>query len=146
MQLRLRNTTHEQYNAGDPVAERGDSLTGPMRFREALFLILLLNLCLAPPCLRAQAGTDAAQQLKRPEATRLFNQGKHLDALPLLEELARADPKNDEILVALAASLVDHAATLRDQEAAAKERFRARDLLEKALSLGNTSTLALNLA
>jgi tetratricopeptide (TPR) repeat protein len=50
------------------------------------------------------------------------------------------------MLVALAACLIDHAATLTDQEAAARERFRAKDLLDRAWNLGNTSPLALNLS
>ncbi|HEX4602405.1 MAG TPA: tetratricopeptide repeat protein [Candidatus Angelobacter sp.] len=65
--------------------------------------------------------------------------------MPLLEELVQNSPQDPELLVALAASLVDHAATLSDQEAAAKERFRARDLVQKGWSLGNASPLAENL-
>lgn len=72
----------------------------------------------------------------------LFAQGHRLEALPLLEELNRANPKDEEVTVALAASLVDHAATLSDPQTAAKERLRARDLLEKSES---TSPLAENL-
>ena len=75
----------------------------------------------------------------------LFNQGQRLQSLPLLEELAQKNPKDDEVLVALAASLVDHAATLSDAEAAAKDRFRAKDLLQQAWALGNTSPLEENL-
>jgi tetratricopeptide (TPR) repeat protein len=48
--------------------------------------------------------------------------------------------------VALAASLVDHAVTLTNGKAAAAERFRARDLLDQAWKLGNTSPLAMNLS
>jgi tetratricopeptide (TPR) repeat protein len=72
----------------------------------------------------------------------LFAQGHRLEALPLLEELNRQDPRDEEVVVALAASLVDHAATLSDPEAAAKERLRARDMLERS---GSTSPLAENL-
>jgi tetratricopeptide (TPR) repeat protein len=50
------------------------------------------------------------------------------------------------MLVALAASLVEHAATLSDQESVGKERLRARDLLDRAGELGDTSTLAMNLS
>ncbi len=75
----------------------------------------------------------------------LFSEGKRLEALPLLEELAQSDTKDSDVLVALAASLVEHAATLNDANAAGKERFRAKDLLQKAWGLGNTSPLAENL-
>jgi tetratricopeptide (TPR) repeat protein len=111
--------------------------------RKFLLVLLLLNLC-AAPCFVVQAAPDAYQS-KRQNAADLFNRGKRLEALPLLEELVKADPKDDEMLVALAASLVEHAATLQDEEAAGKERLRARDVLNKALDLGNTSPLAMNL-
>jgi tetratricopeptide (TPR) repeat protein len=92
----------------------------------------------------AQAAADASDQAKRARAMALFGQGKRLEALPLLEELAQKNPKDDPILVALAASLIDHAATLTGQDAA-KERFRAKDLVQRAWELGNTSPLAENL-
>lgn len=83
---------------------------------------------------------------KRERAVELFEQGKRLEALPLLEELTKANPRDDELLVELAASLVDHAATLSDQKAAGRERLRARDLLDQAWKLGNTNPLAMKLS
>ena len=116
--------------------------------KRSFLLLVVLGLC-AAPCLVAQSAPaptpDASSQAKRETALALFVQGKRLEALPLLEELVQKNPQDPELLVALAASLVDHAATLTDQEAAAKERFRARDLVQKAWSLGNTSPLAENL-
>jgi tetratricopeptide (TPR) repeat protein len=106
----------------------------------AFIVLFLLSLpSTVPP------GVDTSDQPKRQTAISLFNEGKRLEALPLLEELAQKDPRDSEVLVALAASLVEHAATLTDADAAAKERFRARDLLQKAWGLGNTSPLAENL-
>ena len=118
-----------------------------MRLRNlrSFLLILVLSLCVAS-CIAAQGGLDAGYQAKRQKAADLFSQGKRLEALPLLEELVQTNPKDDAMLVALAASLVDHAATLTDEEAAGKERLRARDLLDKAWDLGNTSPLAMNLS
>lgn len=115
-----------------------------LRNRRSLLLRLSLILCVAP-CVSAQTIPDASYQAKRQNAAALFDQGKRLDALPLLEELVQTNPKDDAMLVALAASLVDHAATLTDTEAAGNERFRARNLLDRALHLGNTSPLAMNL-
>jgi tetratricopeptide (TPR) repeat protein len=117
----------------------------PLRDWRVLPLVLVLNFRLAP-CMTAQAGPDTAYQIKQQKAAELFDQGKRLEALPLLEELVKANPKDDEMLVALAACLVDHAAILTDQEAAGKERLRARDLLDQAWNLGNTSALAMNLS
>jgi len=103
---------------------------------------LVLLLC-GTVWLAAQPVSDPA---KRQRASELFAQGKRLEALPLLEELVRADPRDAAMLVALAASLVEHAATLPDQENAGKERIRARSLLDRAWELGDRSTLALNLS
>jgi tetratricopeptide (TPR) repeat protein len=118
-----------------------------MRFRNwrNCFLIVVVNLCLVPGVV-AQTRADAAYDAKRQKAENLFREGKRLEALPLLEELVKTNPKDDVMLVALAACLVDHAATLSDQELAGKERLRARDLLDKAWDLGNTSTMAMNLS
>ena len=122
-----------------------------------LSFVLLLSLCVMPPVLfrasaanaaqpsAARAQPDASDREKRQKAAALFDQGKRLEALPLFEELVQKSPQDAELLVDLAASLVEHAATLTDQDAAAKERFRARDLVQKAWQLGNFSTLEENL-
>ena len=116
--------------------------------------VLLLSLCAMPPLVFqanaaqpevAQPKPDASDQEKRQQAVALFSQGKRLQALPLLEELVQKNPGDAELLVALGASLIDHSSTLTDRDAAAKERFRARDVVQKAWQLGNTSPLAENL-
>jgi tetratricopeptide (TPR) repeat protein len=125
--------------------------------QQSLLLVLLVNLSVALPLAAAwadrstsnQTASDQAKQetdqAKRQKAIALFNQGKRLEALPVLEELTQKNPQDAELLVALAASLIDHAATLTNQDLASKERFRARDLVQKAWELGNTSPLAENL-
>jgi tetratricopeptide (TPR) repeat protein len=118
-----------------------------------LLFALLLSLCTLAPVLQANAAEsnatratpDNSDQEKRQKAAALVKQGNRLDALPLLEGLVQENPQDAGLLVDLAASLIDHAATLTDQDAAAKERFRARDLVQKAWELGNTSPLAENL-
>lgn len=111
----------------------------------AYVFVLFSCLFVSLSCAQAQTQRDAAYQGKRRQAIELFAQGKRLEALPLLEDLVEKNPKDDELLVALAASLVRHAATLPDQQAAAKERLRARNVVEEALDLGNSSPLAQNL-
>jgi tetratricopeptide (TPR) repeat protein len=122
--------------------------------RPNLSFVLLLSLCGLPPLVfqanaaqenAAPATLDASDQARRQAAVVLFGQGERLKALPLLEELVQKNPQDTELLVDLGATLIDHAATLTDQDAAAKERFRARDLVQKAWQLGNTSPLAENL-
>jgi len=124
-----------------------------MRFHrlQALILTPLLGVAATAACAQEHTHThtppahtqgDAAYVAKRKQAMQLFDQGKRLEALPLLEELVKEDPDVEEVVVALAASLVRHAATLTDQQEAGKERLRARDLLEKSRSF---SPLAQNL-
>jgi Flp pilus assembly protein TadD len=117
-----------------------------------LSFVLLLSLCAMPSVVFQASATetnaaraDTSDQEKRQKALVLFSQGKRLEALLLLEELVKKNPQDAELLVDLGASLIEHAATLTDQDAAAKERFRARDLVQKAWQLGNTSPLAENL-
>jgi tetratricopeptide (TPR) repeat protein len=115
--------------------------------------LLFLSLCAIPPVvlqanaaqMNAASEPDASDQQKRQDAVALFSQGKRLEALPLLDGLVQKNPRDAELLLDLGASLIEHAATLTDQDAAAKERFRARDLVEKAWTLGNASPLAENL-
>src|SRR5580658_8013847 len=118
------------------------------------FALLLCLLGMPPVVLPADAAAQvsapsaesgASDQQKREKAVALFGQGKRLEALPFLEELVQKNPRDGELLVDLGASLIEHAATLTDQDAAAKERFRARDLVQKAWQLGNYSPLAENL-
>jgi tetratricopeptide (TPR) repeat protein len=115
-----------------------------MKFRhvQARILALLLSMAASLSCAGAQTHRDPAYQAKRRQAIELFDQGKRLEALPLLEELAQKNPNDEDVAVTLAASLVTHAATLTDAQAAARERLRAKGLLEKS---GSNNTLAKNL-
>jgi tetratricopeptide (TPR) repeat protein len=128
----------------------------PMRVaqRSTFSFVLLVCLCAVPGAIfqtsaaqenAARAAPSASDQQRRQQAVVLFGEGRRLEALPLLEELVQKNPQDAELLVDLAASLVERAATLGDQDAAAKARFRARDLLQKAWALGNSSPLAENL-
>jgi Flp pilus assembly protein TadD len=114
-----------------------------MKFKclQALVLVLFLGV-IAPFSFTQAQPQDAASRAKREQALKLFNQGKRLEALPLLEALSQKNPDDEQLAVALAASLVSHAATLTDREAAGKERLRAMKLLEKS---GSGSALAQNL-
>src|SRR5215813_3939584 len=89
-------------------------------------IVFVFTSVFVSPKLRAQPAPDTTYQAQRSRATELFQEGKRLEALPLLENLVRANPQDREILVDLAASLVDHA-PLADREAAGRERLRARD-------------------
>lgn len=110
------------------------------RHRSLGLALALVALQLGPHSRLSAAATDDRQQ-----ALDLFAAGKRLEALPLLEKVQQQQPRDSEVLVALAASLVEHASTLTDQRAVAQERFRAKELLQKAFELGDTSPLEENL-
>jgi hypothetical protein len=100
------------------------------------FVLLLGPRAMPPRVFRVIAAQpDASDQEKRQQAMTPFSQGKRLEALPLVEELVQKNARDAEALVALAACLIDHAAP-PDQDARAKQRFRARHLVQKAWQLG----------
>jgi len=107
------------------------------------FLIFLLVSVLCATAL-PQTSSQDDYSAKRHKAIQLFNEHKELEALPLFEELAAANPKDADVLMCLAAGLVGRAATV-DDAAATKDRIRARELLLKAKELGQTSSLLENL-
>src|SRR5262249_54055769 len=115
-----------------------------MKFQPLQARVAVVVFCIfaSIPSVLAQKKRDAADTNKREQALRLFDQDKRLEALPLLEELARKNPNDEDVAVTLAASLITHAATLTDTQAAARERLRAKGLLEKS---GSNNTLAKNL-
>jgi tetratricopeptide (TPR) repeat protein len=113
-----------------------------MRLANHLFLAAMIAYCLL---LTSSGYAQSTGDNNRKQAFELFNQGKHLEALPLFEELAVKSPDDRDVLVGLGVCLVSKAATIQDQDAAAKERVRARQLLLKAKSLGQNSTLLENM-
>jgi len=112
------------------------------RVRSLVFLLIVVCGFLMHTHGYAQsAGVDDT----RKRAFELFKQDKHLEALPLFEELALKNPDDRDVLLGLAGCLVSEAATLDDENAATKERVRARQLLLKAKQLGQKSGLLENL-
>src|SRR5579864_4320615 len=108
----------------------------------SVLLLIISGFIISSVRLPAQTGDD---KTTRQRAFELFKQDKHLEALPLFEELALKSPDDRDVLVGLAGCLVSEAATLDDQDAASKERMRARQLLLKAKKLGSTAPLLENL-
>ena len=93
----------------------------------------------------AQNSSDDPYVSERKEAYQLYNSDRHLEALPLFEDLAKRNPDDADVLAGLASCLIDRSVTLSNQEDGAKERIRARSLLMKAQQLGNNSSLVQNL-
>ena len=114
-----------------------------MRALKVLTCFIIIFLLI--PIASAQTDGDAAYKAERAHAIELYGAQKYLEALPVFEDLASKNPKDDLVLLGLAACLVNHSATLSDAEAAGKERVRAKELLIKAQELGNKSQLLQNL-
>jgi len=108
-------------------------------------LVIILSICILLSCMSAQMPSGQTYADERHKAIALFNENKHLEALPLFEDLAAKDPKDADVLLGLGTCLVSHASTLKDEGAAVKERVRARAILLKAQELGSQSTLLQNL-
>jgi tetratricopeptide (TPR) repeat protein len=104
-------------------------------------LVIVCGFLAHSSCYAQTAGGDDT----RKKAFQLFNQDKHLEALPLFEELALKSPDDRDVLLGLGVCLVAESATLDDQDAATKERLRARQVLLKAKKLGQKSALLENM-
>src|SRR5215475_6211473 len=100
-----------------------------MRRGHLLLMVLAVVSFTIAPRVYGQASTAEGTRKK---AFDLFRQDKDLEALPLFEELALKNPEDRDVLLGLGVCLITEAGTLDDQEAAAKERVRARQLLLKA--------------
>ena len=105
--------------------------------RPFVSFILVLFLC---PNVFTQSDDDS-YKAERSQAVALFRENKHLEAVPLFEDLAKRNPEDAGVLEGLGACLIDKSATIADQDFAAKERVRARTLLLKAQQLGDNSNL-----
>jgi tetratricopeptide (TPR) repeat protein len=108
----------------------------------SILLLSIAGIAIDSVSLSAQT---RGENTTRQRAFELFNQDKHLEALPLFEELALKSPDDRDVLLGLGACLVDESSTLDDENAATKERIRARQVLLKAKKVGSTSPLLENL-
>ena len=115
-----------------------------MRFILHLSALLLCVAAGAIHSARLSAQT-AGETTTRQRAFELFRQNKHIEALPLFEELALKSPDDRDVLLGLGVCLVAESSTLDDENAAAKERIRARQVLLRARKLGNTAPLLENM-
>ncbi len=87
----------------------------------------------------ALAEDEAKSNPKRDRALELYKQGKMVDAMPLLEELAAENPKDTAVVESWGSSVLSYAQTLSDADSRKKARIRARSILLKAQALGDNS-------
>ena len=108
-----------------------------LRFRKLSILTLICAaLMTAGPAL---AEDEAKSNPKRDRALELYKQGKMVDAMPLLEELAAENPKDTAVVESWGSSVLSYAQTLSDADSRKKARIRARSILLKAQALGDNS-------
>lgn len=103
-----------------------------LRTLSLLALFGLLLGAMAPGTL-GQKGDQSESERER--AFLLYEEGKHLEALPILEKLAEANPSDGPVLQQLGFSLITYSATLSDKEARKKVRARAREIFVRAVNL-----------
>src|SRR5215475_12288078 len=118
----------------------------------ALLLAGVASTVAVPRTLVAQDATlsrtrpaDPAYDSQRKLALELFRENRTLEALPVLQELAKQKTDDAEVIFAWGTCLLDHSATLSDEASAVQERVKARKLLLRAKELGNNNGLLLNL-
>src|SRR5579859_5079444 len=107
--------------------------------------VLLLSMAAVATHSASLLAQTAGENTTRQRAFELYKQDKHIEALALFEELALKSPDDRDVLLRLGVCLVSEEATLDDQDAASKERVRARQVLLKAKKLGSTAPLLENL-
>jgi tetratricopeptide (TPR) repeat protein len=78
---------------------------------------------------------------ERERAFQLYEENKFTDAVPLLEKLANADPSDMVVLSRLGFALYATTVVIKDPEERKRARTRARNILERAQSLGDNSVL-----
>lgn len=123
----------------------------PRRTRTAAGLAAVIGLALealiwqVPPAwgqdqATAARGQEPDQASERRRALAMSHEHRNLEALPLLEALAAADPADTEVREQLAVSLVAKAATTRGEESSAL-LIRARSMLLALKRMGKASSL-----
>jgi tetratricopeptide (TPR) repeat protein len=92
-------------------------------------------------CILLFAFTVVAQDDDRARAFQLYKDAKYVEALPLFEKLAVANPNDRDVIEALGLMTASQTSYLKDPEARKQARVRARELLLRAQSLGANSAL-----
>jgi tetratricopeptide (TPR) repeat protein len=107
--------------------------------RKPLILAILSAVCsfYCP----AQTSSNPAGDPARVEAFQLYNAGKYVDAMPLLEKYVASHPSDLAAKEHWAYSLVQYAGTLADPDERKKTRVKARALAVELKQAGDNSNL-----
>ena len=106
----------------------------------AVTLVVLASLIQGGHAMAADSGTGP-DDAERRRAFELYESGKMVEAMPLLEKLAADHPNDAVVIERWAYSVVSYAATLPDAETRKKARARGRQIALKAKELGDNSPI-----
>lgn len=107
-------------------------------FKIILLSIIAFTFLASFSVLPAKAQTaDEIDALKN-QAIKLLNEDNYIEALPVLEKLAKAEPNNADTQFYLGFTLLAQSKNTKDKEAARQLMIRARQSFVKAKELGST--------
>ncbi|HRH45163.1 MAG TPA: tetratricopeptide repeat protein, partial [Pyrinomonadaceae bacterium] len=101
------------------------------------FIFLVLALCLI---LTSSGKAQTIDELRK-SASDLIKQNKYIEALPLLEKIAKADPNDAEVQFDLGFALISKATATNDETTRRQLRIQSRNAFLKSRSLGKDSPL-----
>ena len=90
---------------------------------------------------QTRGGEDPETAALRKQAVELYQAGKFVEAMPLLEKLAGKNPQDFVVKEHWAYSVLEYSATLSDPGERRRQRIRARELGLEAQKLGDQSDL-----
>jgi tetratricopeptide (TPR) repeat protein len=115
-----------------------------MRHSLALFLVVMVATLLTAQSAQpasTPAHTSPASDAILQRASELFDSGKYVAAMPLLEQLSADHPQDATIKSRWAVTMMSYAATLSDPNLRKKARARARSIAVEAQKLGDRSPM-----
>jgi tetratricopeptide (TPR) repeat protein len=110
----------------------------PRNFLKFSTCLVCLLACLSIAMVSVVAQTESIAELKE-RADQLLKQVKYVEAVPLLEKIVEAEPKNAEMHYSLASALLGQAANASDGPTRKALRIRARNEFIRAKELGNNA-------
>jgi Tfp pilus assembly protein PilF len=104
-------------------------------------IVLIASLALAQEAPAKPTDSPEKQDPERQHAMELYNQGKMVQAMPLLEKVFADHPNDIAVCELWGNSVLGYSYTLTDPDLRKKARMRARSILLKAKELGDDSNL-----
>jgi tetratricopeptide (TPR) repeat protein len=98
--------------------------------------VVLLGLLLALPTRALLAQSGESYEAKRERASRLLDEGKFIEALPIYEKLSKERPTDATVMFGLGFTMLAKANTDKDPAARKQGRIQARLALVRAKELG----------